>query len=87
MRHYRVMSLEIDNWEITYGTTQSYRVATLSTTRKFDVTCQYCRETLEFDNCHLSYLRDALKAQVKHCLTKKTLTLRLGIEFGQILYC
>ncbi|PHT53290.1 hypothetical protein CQW23_07752 [Capsicum baccatum] len=42
----------------------SYRVATLSATWKFGEMCHYYGATLKIDNCHLTYLRDALKAQV-----------------------
>ncbi|KAF3671442.1 hypothetical protein FXO37_08035 [Capsicum annuum] len=57
------------HWKLTIGKLHSgamwsYHVATLSMTWKFSATCQYYGAILEIDNCHLSYLRDALKAQV-----------------------
>ena len=79
------------HWKLTIGKLHSgamwsYHVATLSMTWKFSATCQYYGAILEIDNCHLSYLRDALKAQVKHCLTKNTLTLRPCVVFWRIIY-
>ena len=65
---------------------RSYHVATLSATWKFGAMHYYRGSTLQIDNCRLSYLCDALKAQVIHCLTKKALTLRSGVEFRRIIY-
>ncbi|KAF3681540.1 hypothetical protein FXO37_02856 [Capsicum annuum] len=57
------------HWKLTIGklhgsTMQSYCVTTLSTTWKLGMMHQYHGATLEFDNRHLSYLRDARKAQI-----------------------
>ncbi|KAF3642244.1 hypothetical protein FXO38_21213 [Capsicum annuum] len=52
------------NGKLYGGATQSYHVATLSVTWKFGAMHHYRRVILEIDNCHLSYLRDALKDQV-----------------------
>ncbi|KAF3622344.1 hypothetical protein FXO38_31334 [Capsicum annuum] len=64
MRHYRAKSLESDNRKLHDGTMQSYRVTTFSMTWKFGTMCHYCGATLKIDNFHLSYLRDAMKAQL-----------------------
>ncbi|PHT83930.1 hypothetical protein T459_12373 [Capsicum annuum] len=56
----------------------NYHIATLSVSWKFGAMHHYCGAILEIDNCNLSYLRDVLKAQVIHCLTKKALTLHPG---------
>ncbi|KAF3643159.1 hypothetical protein FXO37_22128 [Capsicum annuum] len=56
------------HWKLTIGklhdgAIRSYHVTTLPITWKFGEMCQYRRATLEFDNYHLSNLRNALKAQ------------------------
>ncbi|PHT28925.1 hypothetical protein CQW23_31477 [Capsicum baccatum] len=54
------------NWTIGNlhgGATRSYCVSTLFETWKFGAMRHYRGATLEIDNCHLSYLCDALKVQ------------------------
>ncbi|KAF3637217.1 hypothetical protein FXO38_23819 [Capsicum annuum] len=46
--------------------------------------CHYHGVSLNFDDCHFGWLRDALMAQVAHCLTKMALTLHPGVGFEQI---
>ena len=47
---------------------------------------QYCGGSLQNDNCHFGWLRDALKCEVAHFITKMALPLHPSVGFGRIWY-